>query len=176
MLIRPETPADREAIHAVHTAAFAPQGARNPQGEVLEAALVRDLRAAGDLVPALCLVAEVDGEIVGHVATSRGSIEGLLGVAPLGVHPDHQRHGIGTGLMHSVVAAAEALWYRGLVLLGDPAYYARFGFEPAAAHGIESAHPDWPAEAFQVRTLPSSWPGYPSGTVFRYAPAIEGLG
>lgn len=175
IIIRPEQPRDLAAVDAVHTAAFEPGGARAQDGRVLEVAMLDALRRDGDLVPALCLVAEVDGEVVGHVACSRGSIEGVIGVAPLAVHPRVQGQGVGTALMHSVVAAAEALWYRALVLLGDPAYYGRFGFVPAHEHGIVSAHPQWPQEAFQLRTLPSSWPGDYRGEVYRYAPAIEAI-
>lgn len=171
MFIRPEQPGDRDAVRAVHDAAFtAPDGGHSP-----EALLVDRLRADGDLVAALSLVAEVDGEVVGHVAVSRGTPDGLLGIAPLAVHPDHQGRGVGSALMHSTIAAAEALWHTGLVLLGDPAYYERFGFVPAATYGL-APEADWPLEAFQARPLPSSWTGgYPAGTVFRYAPAIMAM-
>jgi putative acetyltransferase len=93
VLIRRETPNDRDAVHAVHNAAFATE-----DGSVaFEATLVDALRAAGDVIPALSLVAERDGAVVGHVLGSRAQLAGAtsVGLAPLGVFPDMQGTGIG---------------------------------------------------------------------------------
>ncbi|MFC7574536.1 GNAT family N-acetyltransferase [Klenkia terrae] len=105
VLIRRETPNDRDAVHAVHNAAFATE-----DGSVaFEATLVDALRAAGDVIPALSLVAERDGAVVGHVLGSRAQLAGAtsVGLAPLGVFPDMQGTGIGSALMHAVLAAAD---------------------------------------------------------------------
>src|SRR5699024_9059889 len=115
------------------------------------------LRDDGDVAPALSLVAELDTEVVGHVVCSRGDIEGhpALGLGPLGVRPEHQRRGIGQALMHSVLAAADALEEPCVVLLGDPRYYSRFGFELAEPLGVRPPDPAW-SEHFQIRRL-TAW-------------------
>jgi putative acetyltransferase len=145
VLIRRETPADIDAIHAVHRAAFT---------TAVEADLVTALRADDGWLPALSLVALDGDEIVGHVVCTRGHIADApaLGLGPLGVRPTHQKRGVGSGLMHAVLGAAEALDEPVVVLLGHPDYYPRFGFTPAADLGIEPPVAEW-TSAFQVRTL-----------------------
>ncbi|MBB5805476.1 putative acetyltransferase [Saccharothrix ecbatanensis] len=147
MLIRRETPADVEAIHAVTEAAFAAR----PGGE---AWLVGALRADVGWIPALSLVAEVDGAVVGHVVCTRASVGGsaALGLGPLSVLPSHQRIGVGTALMHAVLGAADALDEPLVVLLGDPAYYSRFSFRLASDLGITPSAEEW-GPYFQARTL-----------------------
>jgi putative acetyltransferase len=166
VLIRRETPADQHAVHAVHNAAFA-----TGDGSVAyEATLVDDLRAAGDVIAALSLVAEVDGEIVGHVLGSRAHIgdHPSLGLGPLGVLPPHQRTGVGSALMHAVLGAADALDLPEAILLGDTGYYRRFGFRPAQSLGVIAPDPGW-GQHFQIRTL-TRWNG--TRGAFRYAPAF----
>jgi putative acetyltransferase len=168
VLIRRELPDDRDAIFAIHNAAFA-----TSNGSVAaEATLVDELRQAGDVIPGLSLVAELDDAVVGHVLGSQARIEEQLsvGVGPLGVLPSHQHQGVGLALMHAVLAAAEALNAPEVVLLGDPAYYRRFGFQPARVLGVLPPNPDW-ADHFQVRTL-AAWTADRHGA-FRYAPAFD---
>ena len=131
MVIRRERPADEAAVDAVTTAAFGAPGG----GEPVETRLLRDLRADPGWIPALSLVAEgPDGAVAGHVVCTRGAVGGApaLGLGPISVAPERQRAGIGSALMHAVVAAAEASGERLVCLLGDPAYYGRFGFVAAA--------------------------------------------
>jgi putative acetyltransferase len=170
VLIRRETVSDAPAIFGVHTAAFATDNRRTPP----EAVLVDQLRAASDSIPALSLVAEISDAVVGHVLGSRAHIDGYssLGLGPLGVLPTHQRRGVGTALMHAVLAAADALDLPEVVLLGDPAYYRRFGFQLAQPLGVLSANPGW-AEHFQIRTL-TTWTNQRQG-VFRFAPAFDNV-
>lgn len=170
MLIRRETPADGPLIRAVHDAAFATE---DGTGSV-EAALVDRLRAAGDCVPALSLVAEIGGTVVGHVLGSRARLDRYrsLGLGPLGVLPGHQRRGVGAALMHAVLAAADAMDFPEAVLLGDPAYYGRFGFQLAQPLGVLAPNAEW-AEHFQIRTL-TSWTAERQGA-FRYAPAFDDI-
>ncbi|MBA2294928.1 MAG: N-acetyltransferase [Actinobacteria bacterium] len=165
MLLRRERPDDADAIRNVQRAAFA-----DPERD--HGRLVDDLRADGDIVPGLSLVAELDGEIAGHVVCSRATVDGraCLALGPIGVVPSHQRSGIGSALMHAVIAAADALDEPAIVLLGHPSYYPRFGFEPAADHGVTPPE-DWGRDVFMVRRL-SAWAGTLRGT-FRYAPAFE---
>lgn len=166
-------------VHAVHRAAFThdatPDGRPASDGTT-EARLVDELRTDGDLVPELTLVAERDGRVVGHVAVSRATLDGrtdeVVGLGPIGVVPDHQRGGVGAALLHATLAAADALGLRGVVLLGHPTYYPRFGFAPAADHGV-TPPADWGREYFMLRRL-EAWGDGPGGA-FRYAPAFERL-
>lgn len=90
-------------MRAVHNAAF------GGGADVVEAQLVDDLRAGGDIIAALSIVAVVDGDVVGHVICSRASIADRpsIGLGPLGVIPACQRRGVGQALMHAVLAAAD---------------------------------------------------------------------
>ena len=136
-----------------------------------EARLVDSLRDYGDIVAPLSLVAEHGGYVIGHVVCSRAQIDShpSLGLGPLGVLPDHQRCGVGQALMHGVLAAADALDEPAVVLLGDPRYYGRFGFEPAQPLGILPTNAKW--TNFQVRRL-TTWNSSIAGT-FLYAAAFD---
>jgi putative acetyltransferase len=150
--VRPETAADHDAIWHVHERAFAPS--------IAEAKLVEQLRAAGDLVPELCLVAEEDGEVVGHIAHSRAGLASgheVLALAPMAVLPEHQRHGIGSALVRESLDRAAGTEFPLVVVLGHPEYYPRFGFEPGAAHAIVDPYGVAP-EAWMVHLLPGYTP------------------
>ncbi|MDT8911588.1 N-acetyltransferase [Amycolatopsis sp. PS_44_ISF1] len=173
MILRRATDTDAEAIHAVHSAAFHdPAGG----GEVAEARLVDELRADADLIPALSLVAERDGVVVGHACCSPGRLgedqASTVGFGPLGVLPEFQRGGVGSALVHATLAAADALGFAAVVLLGAPDYYSRFGFVLASTLGITPPVPDW-APHFQARTLTAHHPSVRGP--FRYSPAFDRL-
>lgn len=178
MIIRPERPDgidDRAAITSVHVAAF-----RRPDGpgDPVEAPLVDALRRGDEWLPRLSLVAQVEGTVVGHVVCSRGWVSTddgdlpALGLGPLGVLPERQGDGVGSALMHAVLGAADALDEPLVALLGEPRYYERFGFEPAACRGIEAPDPGW-GDYFQVRTLAAHDPA--TTGPFRYAAAFADL-
>lgn len=173
MLIRREVPGDEGPIHDVHAEAFAPA---YPDGHPPEPGLVDALRADEGWIAALSFVAEVDGTVAGHVCCTRATLlpagHPVLGLGPLGVRPAHQRGGVGEALMHAVLGAADALGEPLVVLLGHRDYYPRFGFEPAAALGIEPEVPEW-ASHFQARRLTAHRPGL-TGT-FRYAKPFSEL-
>ena len=143
MIVRPERPGDIDVIRAVHDAAFGGGG---------EGRLVDALRAAAKLV--VSLVAEREGEVVGHIGfspvTSSTAARGL-GLAPLAVRPDVQRRGIGGTLVVEGLAAAARSGCEFVVVLGDPHYYGRFGFGPAAPHGLADEFRG--GDAFQVIEL-----------------------
>ena len=146
MIIRPETPADHQAIRDVTTAAF---------GGDDEALLVDLIRDSPHFVPQLSLVAEEDGVILGHVLLSHVMLKGeadreVLSLAPLTVHPNHQHKGVGTALVRAGIAAARQAGEDIMVLEGHPGYYPRFGFERAVALGIDKPDPRVPDEAFMV--------------------------
>lgn len=151
--LRDETPADADAIRSLVTEAF--RGAAHSSGT--EARIVDGLRAAGALT--LSLVAEGDEGILGHVAASPvviGDAPGWFGIAPLAVRPDRQSQGIGAALMQAALAQLRAEGAAGVVLVGDPAYYTRFGF--AAHSGI---------------TVPGIPPGYVLALPFAEPPRGE---
>jgi putative acetyltransferase len=142
-MIRHARPADRPAIEAVLTAAF---------GRPDEAALVTRLRADEDAM--FELVAEEDGEIVGHIVFSRlwaDRFELYGALAPLAVRPDRQGQGLGSRLVRTGLENAREFGCFGVLVLGDPAYYSRFGFSAAAAQDVEAPYRGLPA--FQALAL-----------------------
>lgn len=127
-MIRYATPGDRQAVHAVTAAAF---------GRADEAELVDALRATGDSM--FELVAEEAGEVVGHILFSRlwaDRDELYAALAPLSVRPDRQRTGVGSALVRTALERAPEFGTHGILVLGDPAYYGRFGFSSALAAGV----------------------------------------
>jgi putative acetyltransferase len=126
MIIRLENEGDADAIHEVTVAAFLGR----PYSSGTEARIVGALRAAGALP--ISLVAEDHDEIVGHVAFSPVTINRQpsrwYALGPVSVLPRWQRRGIGTALIETGLSQARALGAEGCILLGDPAYYGRFGF------------------------------------------------
>jgi len=150
MIVRRENPADATQVYQIQSAAF---------GQPAEANLAVALRDGGHAIGALSLVAEIKGTVVGHVVCSRGRIEQegspprpSVGLGPIGVDPDHQRAGVGSALMHTVIGAADALGEPLIALLGSTRYYPRFGFVPSTDLGVIAPDPGWGGH-FQVRAL-----------------------
>ena len=170
MLIRRETPADHGTVHAIHSEAFR----REPGVTPVEAPLVDELRAGGDLVGALSLVAVREGAVVGHVCCSRARVgddtASAVGLGPIGVLEDAPGRGCRIGVDDAVLGAADALGYGVVVLLGSPAFYARFGFVAADTLSITAPDPAW-GEHFQARTLTGYQPT--QAGAFEYAPAFS---
>lgn len=164
MQIRPERREDDAAIRTLTIAAFesSPYGHRN------EADIVETLRREDVL--SLSLVAVENGDIIGHAAFSPVRItvaEGeWLGLGPISVAPERQGRGVGSALMREGLRRLEASGASGCVVLGDPAYYSRFGFEsdPAIRCGSEAS------PYLQRLVLRGRAPG---GEV-RYHPAFDG--
>jgi len=179
MIVRRERPADHAAVREVHRAAF--RGQQRPRltggagrDEVVEVRLTDELREDPGFLPHLSLLAEDRGRVVGHGIATRGWLEPLgipvLGLGPLGVRPERQRTGVGTVLVHALLAVAEAADERLVALLGSPDYYRRFDFVPAAELGVTPPDPAW-AEHFQARRLN----GPPVRGTFRYAEPFRRL-
>ena len=159
--LRDERASDVDAIGRVIVAAFADE----PQQGRFERQIVDALRAEGVL--SVSLVAERDERVIGHVAFSPVSIGGepagsqqWYGLAPLAVLPECQRQSIGAGLVRTGLDALRRLGARGCVLLGEPAYYTRFGFAPSG----DIVFPGVPPEYFLALSLDDSAPR-PSGDV-----------
>jgi putative acetyltransferase len=142
-----------------------------------EARLVEELRTAGRL--AVSLVAVESGAIVGHVAFSPVTVPGVdvvdggIGLAPLAVAPLFQRRGIGAALVREGLIYAERAGFQFAVVLGEPGYYGRFGFEPASRWGLRDEYGG--GAAFQALELrPSTIPM--GGGLVRYAPEFAVFG
>lgn len=128
MSMRNEQEADATAIHNLITTAFGQSG---------EATLVDALRRDGDLW--LSLVAEDEqGEIIGHIALSRlKSPKDALALAPVSVAPDRQGEGIGGALIRQAIEEARRAGEALIFVLGEPAYYTRFGFSRETAEAYD---------------------------------------
>ena len=126
MTICPETPSDEEAIEQVTRRAFL----SHPYSQQTEQFIIRDLRV--DHALSVSLVAEDAGRIVGHLALSPVTVSdgaaGWYGLGPISVEPDLQRRGVGRALMESGLAELRKIGAKGCVLVGEPAFYSRFGF------------------------------------------------
>lgn len=162
--IRPEKPEDAAGVRRVHEAAF-------PTGT--EAELVDRLRAGGKA--AVSLVAEDDGQIVGHIVFSPVTFDPpvqatAFGLGPMAVLAEHWKHGVGRRLVQNGLAECHARGAALVVVVGEPDYYERFGFGPASRHGLRD---EFGAEdAFQVFLLEGSMHP-PPGTLVKYAPEFD---
>lgn len=175
MIIRRERPTDHDVVRALHLAAFAVDpagGERRRPDDVVEPRLVDELRVDAGFLPHLSLIAVDEDVVVGHGIVTRARLEPagtpVLGLGPLGVLPERHGEGIGTVLVHALLAVAEAA---GEPLLGDPAYYRRFGFRPGAELGVAAPDPGW-GRYFQARRLTD---GPPVAGTFRYAEPFDRL-
>ena len=154
--IRPEKLSDIQSIHKITIAAFLDA----PHTDHIEEFVVKALRDSGAL--SISLVAEDSTQIVGHVAVSPVTISDgsnkWYGLGPISVIPNEQGNGIGSKLMHAALAELKSIKANGCVLLGDPNYYYRFGFEPIGGLVL----PGVPLEHFQALLLQGT---HPKGTV-----------
>lgn len=160
MIIRPQLIGDTDHVRAVLTAAFADGGRAATLAESL---LDGPCRAA--------LVAEVDGEVVGHAQLSRSWLDAprqlveVRVLSPVGVAPQWQGQGIGAQLVSDALARAEATGAPLVWLEGWPDYYPRFGFTRGGDRGFRAPSDRIPAPAFQVATLPAWEPWMVGGLV-----------
>ncbi len=154
--IRLERPSDIQSIHTVTAAAFLDA----PHTDHTEQFIVKALRESGALT--VSIIAEDSTKIVGHIALSPVTISDgtcdWYGLGPISVVPNQQGKGIGSKLMNAAITELKKISAKGCVLLGDPNYYARFGFEPIDGLIL----PDVPSEYFQALPLKNN---HPIGTV-----------
>lgn len=150
--IRDETPEDLRAIAAVTAAAFL----NASHTSHTEQFIVNALRKAGKLT--ISLVADVDGVVVGNVVVSPVCVSdgtsGWFGLGPISVLPAYQRHGVGSQLMHEALRILRERGACGCVVLGEPAYYGRFGFRADSKLVLQGVPPEY----FQAISFGSSRP------------------
>ncbi|NUQ00577.1 MAG: N-acetyltransferase [Armatimonadetes bacterium] len=152
LVIRDETAADAGPIGDVTVAAFATL----PVSGHTEQFIIAALRVAGALT--ISLVAELEGQVVGHIAfspvTVDGQFTGWYGLGPLAVAPAHQRQGIGRALVEEGLARLRQLGARGCCLVGHPEYYRRLGFDNFPGLLLEHV----PPEVFLAQTFDGAVP------------------
>lgn len=167
MNIRCETRLDYEKIAEVNNFAF---------GQGNEAQLIAEIRSSDRYIAALSLLAEVDGEVVGHILFSyidliMESIQEILPVlslAPVAVLPKFQKQGIGSALIQTGLAKADKMGEIMVMVLGSPSFYSRFGFVCSVVYGIECPF-EVPADFFMVKVLRNYQPGYKGRVVYPLA-------
>lgn len=137
--IRQETKDDYKAVFDVVEAAFRGM----PLSDQTEQFLVERLRKSEGFIPQLSLVAEVDDMIVGHIMITKVFVKRKdqemesLCLAPVSVHPDFQKSGIGGQLVETAHFVAMEMGFSAIVLVGHPEYYPRFGYVLASKYGIQ---------------------------------------
>ena len=168
ILVRNENASDVNEVEGLLFAAFTGHD---------EARAVELLRKSGSIT--IARVAEFDQRVVGHILFSPMTIEPAqlgfrgIGLAPLAVLPEFQRMGIGTKLVLDGVTVCQQLLYSGVFVLGDVAYYERFGFQPASKFDLTSEYNA--GDAFMALELqPGSLAGF-HGTV-KYRPEFNQVG
>ncbi len=166
--VRGERPEDADAVRELLDSSF---------GRKAEARLVERLHASGKAE--LALVAEDSGRMLGYLLFSPISIDGgtrptaVYALAPLAVMPAFQRLGIGSALVSAGLQRLRESGKSRVLVLGDPKYYSRFGFVPAARYNVRCPFPA-PEEAFMaIELLPGAFAG--CGGVARYGPEFADL-
>jgi putative acetyltransferase len=152
--VRIEQPEDVDGIRRLLESAF---------GREEEARLVAALRPTHAWLPEFSVVAEENGRVVAYALLSRVMIGGEEGLSlgPVAVAPERQKQGLGTTVVRDALRRATEARERLVLALGDPAYYRRFGFVPAAPYGITS---QWSSagDAWQLLALRAVEARYPS--------------
>lgn len=154
MLIRKECAADYKTVYHLIKNAF--ERAEHRDGN--EQDLVSALRGSAAFIPELSLVAEIDGEIAGHILFTEAAVGNrpILALAPLAVAPFYQKKGVGLALIRRGHEIARSLGYSYSVVLGSETYYPKAGYQPAENFGIRAPFPV-PAQNFMVcRLLPDA--------------------
>jgi putative acetyltransferase len=167
-MIRPETPADADAIYLVNKQAF--------DGREAEPRLVDSIRRSEGFIPELSLVAEQNDQIIGHILFSRIHIQSEnvqlpgLALAPMAVLPEYQGQGIGSALVKHGLEECNRLGHAWIIVLGHPAYYPRFGFASELAKSLECPFGDCGNAWMALELIPGALKGVRGKVI--YPPAF----
>lgn len=148
MIVRPEKSQDIDAIRRINDLAFG----QTQEGRGIDLIRAHDPNA-------FSMVAEIDGEIVGHIFFNSVEIKGKnqtitgLGLAPMSVHPDYQNQGIGTILIKESLKILQERHVPFVVVLGHADYYPKFGFKRASTFGIRCQWENIPDQVFMAMVL-----------------------
>lgn len=169
--IRQELTSDYNSIYEINKLAFEQDD---------EARLVDLLRKGSAFVPELSLVAEINGEVIGHILFTKILILGDTGIefeslslAPMAVHPKSQKQGVGGKMIYAGIEKAKSLGYSSVFVLGHPLYYPKFGFQPASKWNVKAPF-NVPEEAFMAIELIEDGLKDVSGTV-KYPKEFESV-
>lgn len=163
-IIRQETPSDIAAIHDVNKQAF--------DGREAEARLVDVIRKSENFIPELSLVAEENGQILGHILFSCVHIETengavyAIALAPMAVLPGTQKQGIGSKLVRHGLEECKNLGHAIVIVLGHTDYYPRFGFSASLAKSLECPFGDCGEAWMAVELIPGALQGMRGKVVY----------
>ena len=162
MLIRLEKRKDGAAVRIINLSAF---------NTPAEADLVEVLRK--EARPIISMVAEEDGEVVGHILFSPVNLSGkpdlkIMGLGPMAVLPRCQGRGIGSALVKAGLQRCREIGFRAVTVLGHPWFYPRFGFVPSIMYGITSDY-EVPADVFMLTELQPGYLDGAGGTIHYHA-------
>jgi len=138
LIIRPEKPSEFKIIYDLVKVAFLTAQVSNGD----EQNFIDRLRASSGYIPELALIAEQDGQIIGHIMLTKTYVYGpgtkheVLLLAPLAVALEYRCRGVGSKLVLESFRLAKKLGYKAVLVVGNPAYYGRFGFKPSLSFGI----------------------------------------
>jgi len=166
-VIVPKTEGHFQAVHTINASAFKREA---------EAKLVASLRSCPETIS---LVAKTENTVTGHILFSPmtregGDATGLMSLSTLAVAPHLQRQGIGSLLVRAGLTACLEAGYQGLVVIGHPTYYPRFGFRPAAAWDIRTQF-EVPEDVFMALALKNDGLAPYTGATLAYHPAFAGM-
>ena len=154
VIVRKELEEDHKTVELLVEEAFKDA----EYSDHMEHVLVSKLRKGENFIDGLSLVAEREGEIVGHILLTKANIENetekyeTLALAPVSVLPKYQGIGIGGELIREGMRMAKELGYDSIIVLGHDKYYPKFGFIPASKYGIKAPF-DVPDESFMAKEL-----------------------
>lgn len=173
--IRREEPRDHRLVEELTRAAFfnlfVPGCA--------EHLLIHKLRTADCFIPELDMVVADEGRVIGHIAYTRAALKrpgkddmAVITFGPVSVQPDRQGQGVGSLLIRHTLDLAATLGHQAVIILGDPAFYARFGFMPAEQYGIGTARRMYLDSLLALELVPGSLTGK-EGSTFHEDPAFD---
>jgi putative acetyltransferase len=157
MYLREELPGEEDSVRDIHVRAFGDHG-------LVVADLVGSLRDTITPVDGLSLVAEHNGQLVGHIMFTRSLLDAprrlveVQVLSPLAVMPEHHKRGIGSALVRYGLKRLGERAVPLVFLEGDPGYYSRFGFAPGGSQGFRKPSLRIPDDAFQAIRLPEYEP------------------